>query len=271
MGVLSIVVKVESSVDALQLPEPDSETLRHAPLELVVFQAKHEVKPIVSEPGSALRIQGLLKHDYPTLEQTTTAEFVFEAGPEGMHTSAGEARPGWRLRSSDNRWTVVLMPDFIALESTGYTTWTHFNERLSELVTAVQEVVAPGLLQRIGLRYIDKFKIQEAARPEEWVGWVDSSLLTLASMSKFKSAVIASQTMTQLDLGDTQILFRTSCTPDPGSTNGYSMVLDTDCFDSRGREFNVDEINTTVSTLHRRSLQIFQAVLTPRMKGDLKG
>jgi uncharacterized protein (TIGR04255 family) len=267
------VVKVESSaVAALQLPEPDSETLDHAPLELVVFQAKHEVKPVVSEPGSALRIQGLLKHDYPTLEQAATAEFVFEAGPEGMQTSGGEARPvGWRLRSSDNRWTVVLMPDFVALESTGYTTWTHFNERLSELVAAVQEVVAPALLQRVGLRYIDKIRIQEAARPEEWTDWVDSSLLTLASMSEFRSAVIASQTITQLDLGDAQIIFRTSCAPDPGSAAGYSMVFDTDCFDSRGRGFNAEEIDTTVNTLHRRSLQIFQGVLTPKMNAVLKG
>jgi uncharacterized protein (TIGR04255 family) len=269
--VLSIVVKVESSAVALQLREPDSETLDRAPLELVVFQAKHEVKTVVSEPATALGIQWLLKHDYPTLEQAATAEFVFEAGPVGMQTSGGETRPGWRLRSSDNKWTVVLMPDFIALESTGYTTWTHFNERLSELVVAVHEVVAPEFLQRVGLRYIDKIKIPEAARPEEWTGWVDSSLLTLASMSQFKSSVIGSQTITQLDLGDVQSIFRTSCAPDPGSSNGYSMVLDTDCFDSRGRGFNAADIDATVSTLHRRSLQIFQGVLTPRMNRALKG
>ncbi|MDN4643917.1 TIGR04255 family protein [Arthrobacter sp. PsM3] len=254
----------------VELPEPSTETLGASPLELVVFQGRHEGRPAVSDPAIALRIQNDIRHDYPTLEQASAAEMVVEAGPSGFQTSGGEVRPGWRLRSKDHQWTVILMPDFFALESTGYTTWTEFNSRLEDLVEVIHSAYQPALIQRIGLRYIDRIVYRQASKPGHWVDLLEPSLLGLAANPDLMESVIGAQTFSHLDLGDAQVVLRSSCTPDPAAANGYATVLDTDCFDGRARAFDVLDIKQTAQKLHRRALQVFQAVVKPELLESLK-
>lgn len=254
----------------VELPEPSTETLGSSPLELVVFQGRHEARPLVSEPSTALRVQNDIRHDYPTLEQGSAAEMVVEAGPSGFHTSGSEVRPGWRLRSKDQKWTVVLMPDFFALESTGYTTWTEFNTRLGDLTEVVHSVYQPALIQRIGLRYIDRMVYPEASKPSHWASLLDPSLLGLAAKPDLMESVVGAQTFSHLDLGDAQVVLRSSCTPDATAPSGYATVLDTDCFDGRARAFELPDIDQTAQRLHRRALQVFQAVVQPKLLESLK-
>ncbi|UUL76982.1 TIGR04255 family protein [Pseudarthrobacter sp. Fe7] len=242
----------------------------HLPSSLVVFQGRHESRPSVSEPTTALQIQDALRHDYPTLEQASAGEVVLEAGPAGFQTSSGEVRPGWRLRSKDQRWTVVLMPDFFALESTGYTTWSEFNARLEDLTQVIHSSYQPALIQRVGLRYIDRIVHRQASKPSDWNGLLDPSLLGLAGKPGLMEAVIGAQTFSHLDLGDAQVVLRSGCTPDPAQANGYSTVLDTDCFDARARAFDVADLHQTAKQLHRRALQVFQAVVEPELLDYLK-
>lgn len=218
----------------------------------------------------ALRIQNEIRHDYPTLEQASAAEMVVEAGPSGFQTSGGEVHPGWRLHSKDRQWTIVLMPDFFALESTGYTTWTEFNSRLEDLVGVIHSVYQPALIQRIGLRYIDRIVYRQASKPAHWVDLLEPSLLGLAANPDLSESIIGAQTFSHMDLGDAQVVLRSSCTPDPAAANGYATVLDTDCFDGRARAFDVLDIKQTAQQLHRRALQVFQAVVKPELLESLK-
>jgi len=250
----------------IELPAPKTDTLTNAPLELVVWQVRHE-RLTDASPARALAVRDLLADPYPNISQGDVAELVI--GPLPMVASQGSS--GWQLKSADNLWTVVLIQDFLALESSGYTTWTEFFRRAKDLLGAVTQVSKPALVQRVGLRYVDRIKTMKAARPKEWEGLLETQVLGMASHGQLGPAVSTAQTVSLIELGQAQVILRSSCASDANSPNGYSMVLDTDCFDATAEAFDAERIETVTNELHTIGLQVFQSVLTPSFFEELRG
>ena len=49
-----------------------------------------------------------------------------------------------------------LSPDFLAPETTAYTSLTDFVGRLKDVVTALEQHIGPTLVDRLGIRFIDR-------------------------------------------------------------------------------------------------------------------
>ena len=160
----------------LQLPEPSMEKLERSPLELVVCQIRYERNLAVTDTRRALEVQERLGGKYPVLDQAAGIALNILGGTSGMST-ASEQQHGWNFRSTDGAWTVVLMPEFFALETRAYTDWADFSTRLNELVLLVVSAFDPSLEQRVGLRFIDRVKDPVIHSPEGWEGWIDDRLL----------------------------------------------------------------------------------------------
>jgi uncharacterized protein (TIGR04255 family) len=55
--------------------------------------------------------------------------------------------------STDEKWTLGLTREFIALTCRSYDRWENFKDYLLPVLSALQEVYAPTLFTRLGLRY----------------------------------------------------------------------------------------------------------------------
>jgi uncharacterized protein (TIGR04255 family) len=176
------------------------------------------------------------------------------------------------MRSEDERWNVVVMPDFFSLETTRYEDWPDFCSRLEALMRAVAGAIEPALEQRVGLRFIDRITHPDVASAKDWGRWIDSSFLGPIAHEKIGAGVTASQQIVQLDAGDGRsLILRHGAARDSEAGGQWTYLIDQDCYVQRGRAFDVDEVLQATETLHTLALQMFQQAITPSLYSYLKG
>lgn len=253
--------------DRLALPEPNSDTLVRAPLELVVCQIRHEPRGDAVDPEQALAFHEMVSEHFPRAEATSGNEFMIDPNTGIPQLTRGGA---WRFTSADSQWTATMSVDSFALEAKSYTTWTHFNNLLSAVVDAVIETGSPKLLQRVGVRCVDRIWREGSTKPASWAGLLDPGVLGLATNPTLASAVTTAQTYSELVFDQYRAGLRGSLATDK-NPSGYSMVIDTDCYDDTAKVFKKETINEVVSGLHKLSLQLFQTVITSQLYGELHG
>jgi uncharacterized protein (TIGR04255 family) len=171
---------------------------------------------------------------------------------------------GWRYQSADGLWIVSLMPDHVALETTRYTEWEDFRQRMHELLDATAEHVAPGIEQRLGLRYIDRISEVDARSPADWEPYLVRELLGLALHEQLGAAVTTTRQQLLLDLGEGY-----SCAFThgflPGEDERLNYLLDYDLFREGGRAFSADTVKEALDVLSDDALKLFQASITPAL------
>lgn len=75
--------------------------------------------------------------------------------PAGVHAVEQER---WEYRTKDEQWSITVLQDSVVLQTTAYERFEGFAEKLETAVKTVLEQTEQdklGLIQRIGLRYID--------------------------------------------------------------------------------------------------------------------
>jgi uncharacterized protein (TIGR04255 family) len=255
----------------LALPDPSTTTLAHAPLQLVVCQVRHDRNLAVADGSRVLAIREQLGR-YPRMEEMAQQEIGLVIGPAGPSSlSGGSEQRGWRLRSEDGAWTAALLPDFFALECTGYTSWTEFRERLDGLANAVLDHLQPAIELRLGLRYVDRIAVPVVERPQDWSGYINEHLLGPLLDEQLGPALGSLQQLMQLQGPDgIQVLLRHGTQLDQPS-GAWPYVLDTDCFRGDGRRLEADSLLQGADELHKLALQVFQASITQRLHDLLAG
>ncbi len=257
---------------ALALPEPLTEKLDRSPLSLVVCQVRHEESIAAREPKRALRVHEAVEAAYPVLEQHSGQELTITAGPLGVQTMPVAAQRGWKMRSEDQSWNAVVMPDFFSLETTDYDDWPDFRGRLEALMRAVASEIEPSLEQRVGLRFIDRITHPDVTTPRDWAGWIDPAFLGPIAHETVGEGVTTSQQIIQLDAGDGRsLILRHGAFRDPEAGGQATYLIDQDCFIQRGRPFDADQILEAAGSLHTLAIQVFQQAITPDLYKYLKG
>jgi uncharacterized protein (TIGR04255 family) len=205
------------------------------------------------------------------MEQRHALETTFMvAGDKAPQFSQDQAANGWQLRSVDGAWTVTLDAEFFSLETSAYTTWTDFRERLDHLVSAVIEAYGPALESRLGLRFVDEIIEPEVTEPGGWRGWIRDELLGPLVHADFAGSVRAVQQHVDFDAGDGyQVRLRHGTGPVVGERR-WVYVIDHDCFRQAGRPFSHGGILAAAEDLHRIALQMFQAAITPELYAHLE-
>ena len=244
-------------------------------LQLVVCQVRHEHNSAIGDSERALSVHNALRDDYPKFDDHVAQDVRVLAGPAGVQPMTGETLHGFRFRSRDDSWTVVVMPDFFALETTKYDDWADYNKRLRAVTTAVESSLSPVIERRLGIRYVTRLIDPLVRMPHDWVGKIDDSLLGAIAHPGLSEGLLNSQAVVLLQASeDIQVLLRHGCFPEQDGSGSYSYLLDHDCF-SRGRAAILGRGHNEgrASRIHTVALQIFQAALTPEYfrqlwKGD---
>lgn len=255
----------------LVLPDPSTTTLAQAPLQLVACQVRHDRNLAVADGNRVLAIREQLAN-YSLMEEIAQQAVGIVLGPSGpASVSRGSDQRGWRLRSDDGAWTVALLPDFFALECTGYTSWTVFSERMLALADAVLGHLRPTVELRLGLRYVDRIGVPPAERPQDWSGYINEHLLGALLDEQLGSALESMEQVMQLQgPGGIQVILRHGTQLDSQSGT-WPYLLDTDCFRSDGRKLEADSLSSGVDELHKIALQVFQASITQSLHDLLSG
>jgi uncharacterized protein (TIGR04255 family) len=226
----------------------------------------------VSDAKYALSVHEVLKGDFPVLDDSATQSLTITPGPAGVQPVVGAQERGWQFRSADGAWTVALMPEFFSLQTSKYTVWEEFRDRLEQLVESVSQHLTPAMERRLGLRYIDRLSEETAMKPIDWRGRVEDHVLGPISHPGLGDAVSATQQLVHLDVGDDlQVLLRHGCGIDADEDDRAIYLLDHDCYREVVQPFDPKTILLGADKLHMVALQVFQAAITTTYYAQLKG
>lgn len=136
---------------------PKEIPLHNAPLVRVIAQVRFPVIASIDKREFIASFQEALRDIYSVLRPEKTQNLVVR--PQGV--TPAPPQMVWRFNDIDGKWRVSLAPNFIALETTSYSSRSDFIERFRVALEALNEHIGPRIVERFGLRYIDRVVGQE--------------------------------------------------------------------------------------------------------------
>jgi uncharacterized protein (TIGR04255 family) len=117
----------------------------------------------------------------------------------------GNVVPGVVLAFSDPKsiWQVTVTETAVALETTEYSSRDDFCERSGEIFGALSSVMLPPVVDRVGMRYVDRLAGDAIARVPEFV---IPELQALVGCIEEPMSIEHSLTQTQIAVGDHESL-----------------------------------------------------------------
>lgn len=246
-------------------PAPKERPLVNSPLARVLVQARFAgILKIDSKEGVA-PFQELIRQRYPLLEQVTAHGLQMEvtANTPNFRQIASNV---WRFSDADESFVVSLTSDAITLEARRYPGRKAFMERWSELLKSIQDIYAPSLAVRVGIRYFNRIN---GDAMNHLPTWVKPNLIGVAlpEYRKYVKQAISEANM-QIDEGN--MLLRWGVIPknstidpnliDPVKT--ASWLLDIDASSSKQCPFDADSLTAAYQKLSERAYAVFRWVMT---------
>jgi uncharacterized protein (TIGR04255 family) len=249
--------------DPFRDPSPAEVPLENAPLVRVIAQLRFPLVAAIEQREFMAPFQEAIRAKYPVLRQEQSQQLLFGTNIAAPVRSVSTA---WRFNSEDNHWRVSLTPDFVALETTKYTSRNDFLGRFETIVEALAVRIDPKLVDRLGIRYIDRISgdaladIARLVRPE-----VRGLIGTPAGTS-----ITHAVTETVFANGDAQVLVRwgrlpPNVTVDPSAiepSNVPSWILDLDMFSSEPTPFSLERVMADARRYTERLYTFFRWAVT---------
>lgn len=219
-------------------------------------------KPELTEADAVQVWEGMDKGTLPVFERQTMNVVNLTLKPTG-HDQTHEVQQGWVMASADRRTAVSLYPSVVAVQTANYDHYrTSLGEPLARVLRLFVNATGASVVQRIGLRYVNRLQSPEAKTPVFWNGHVRPAFAGPLSQ-RIAPLVEALHQQVQLRLDDTAAarvqsgVFREQTTE-----SRYSYLVDLDVF--REQAINFDEILCANLTrqLNRTALALFAHVLS---------
>jgi uncharacterized protein (TIGR04255 family) len=248
---------MEDIRDPLADPPPSEVPLRDAPLVRVIAQVRF---PLIAaeDQDSIAPFQAAIRSDYPVLRKEQTQRVMF--GPAGLGST--DSQTTWRFSDVDSRWRVSLASNFLALETTKYSSRSDLLDRFRKLLVALEEHFDPKLIDRLGLRYIDRVRGQEFTDIERLVR------PELRGITGTPAAAHAQHALTEslFSTNGAQLLARWGHLPAHGTMDAAAIepdametwILDLDMFRATSSPFRVEDIVAETRTFAERIYTFFR-------------
>jgi uncharacterized protein (TIGR04255 family) len=249
--------------DPLVDPAPAEVPLRDAPLVRVIAQVRFPLVMAIERRDFVAPFQEAVRAKYSVLRPEQTRGVMI--GPGGP--SPAQSQVTWRFSDVAGQWRVSLAPDFLALETTAYSSRADFVARWREVVDALSRHVGPQVTDRLGVRYIDR--LHGSALSD--VGRLVRSEMSGIAGTKAATHVLHAVAETLFAVGDSQLLARwgrlpAGATADPSAiepTSDASWILDLDMFRARTAPFDVDRLAEETRAFAERIYTFFRWAVTP--------
>jgi uncharacterized protein (TIGR04255 family) len=245
-------------------PPPAEVTLATPPLVRVIAQVRFPVIASVEKREFIAPFQEAIRRDYPVLRPEQSRSVVL--GPDGVRDA--RATTAWRFHDVGSDWRVTLAPDFLALETGSYTSRDDFLARFRSVLLALEEHVDPKVIDRLGVRYIDRVTganlddLPALVRPEV------SGVLSTPLAELVRHAL--SEHVFVLPEGAGLVTARWGLVPgrstvDPAAVEPIeepSWLLDVDAFQGDTRALDVDATVAQARSFAERIYSIFRWAVT---------
>jgi len=132
--------------------------LSQQPLVLVLCQVKFSPVRQMADYIPAIQ-EEFRRHGYPL--ETAGKIQQLNITPAGMQTTEQER---WEYRTKDEQWSILVMQDAVVVQTTGYEKFEDYAKHLERAVGTVLRITEHenlGVVQRIGLRYVDLIRPRE--------------------------------------------------------------------------------------------------------------
>lgn len=250
------------------LPPADRALLVRPPLELAILEVRFRAESADIVPEVALQARDRLAdlgHFYARMEQAQEGRIEIQMRPGTAPMSqVQQVARGWQLHAGDGSGHVTLLPGAVALQTTRYERWSvTLRPVLDALLTVTEELLGPSLVERIGLRYVDRFVDTEARTPASWGERIHPDLLGALRHPVFGQHVRGAQQQLELSLGAAQgALLRHGPFADPAAGGAVSYLVDIDVYDAEPSLFRTADLVTRAEVLNRTAASLFQASVT---------
>jgi uncharacterized protein (TIGR04255 family) len=258
----------------------EPEELTDSPIELAVVQVQYPtIMSIPTNEALLAAFQERVRDLYPFLS----------VGPQGIFTVSSqnvEQQPTTRVfqfMDINQRWTVTLSADSIALETRNYTTFSEFSNRLLKILAAANEVYSLRDKQRLGLRYINEIRHKDTEATEAssalWNTIIRPEVLGILS-TEVGDSVDQSVQELSLTIRNGKLTMRhgafpqgTSVAPLPNQSvlDDPFYLLDFDAFDDRPSNLDVRSLSETLRDYNRSIFSLFRWSLQDEYYQELKG
>jgi uncharacterized protein (TIGR04255 family) len=237
---------VSQILDPLADPVPDEVPLPHAPLVRVIAQVRFPPVMSIERPDFVGPFQEAIRSSYPVLRPEREVGTV--VGAQGLpQMQSGSI---WRFHDSPGIWRASLSTNFLALETIGYTSRDDFLARLVSLLQALDAHIGLGLVDRLGVRYIDRIPWEGPVAARSMVR--PEIMGVLAAPFADASAQAVTETVFRLGQTGSRLKARWGTIPahhtiDPATlepVDESTWVLDLDAFTTEARPMDVDSIAT---------------------------
>jgi uncharacterized protein (TIGR04255 family) len=223
---------------------PEEVPLKNAPLIRVIAQMRFPPILSIEKKDFVSSFQEAIREKYPILQPEQTQTFIF--GPQGAVQPALQLT--WRFIDTADSWRVSLAPNFMALETTAYSSRHDFLERLENVLTALEKSFAPKIIERFGLRYIDRLVGQDLQDISSLVKPEISGMLAAEFREDIHQAI--NESLFIIPGREEKILARWGLVPagttfDPNGIESIvepSWILDLDMSLSKNREFSIEAL-----------------------------
>lgn len=250
-------------VNPLVSSPPKEVPLANAPLVRVVAQVRFPLIVSVEKSEFIAPFQESLRKEYPVLREEQSQNI--ELTHQGVQTHTNRI---WRFGEVSGGWKVSLAANFVALETTSYTSRSDFLGRLERVLIALSSHVRPATVERVGIRYIDRLELKD---PRELERLVVPELAGIVPLELGAHALHAlSDTLFQMPDGITQLRARWGLVP-PGATmdpsaiepvNVSTWLLDVDIFSMEQKVFEAEALLEQARRFTERHYAFFRWAVT---------
>lgn len=257
-------------VQPLSGPPPAEVPLLRAPLVRVIAQVRFAPILAIRNPDKVASFQEEIRSTYPLLSEERVHHLAIQ--PPGIPESRESLI--WRFVDDVNQpqWRVSLGIDFVSLETSAYASRSDFLERLSLILTKLENSFKPAEAQRFGLRYIDRLtddaldQIHDLIKPDI----LGIALPVQGAPSPLGRSATFLLTEAQFQADEGLLMARwgnlpANATYDPDALEPFykpSWIIDLDMFTSSPQPFTTSVLLETASNFAARAYSVFRMMVT---------
>lgn len=238
--------------------------LKLAPLIRVIAQVRFPSILSIGEKSFVGRFQEAIREEYPILHPEQTHSLIFD--PQGLVQTV-VPQVVWRFTDTSGKWRVSLASDFISLETAAYSSRTDFLDRLKNVLLALDIHIKPQIVERFGLRYIDRLVNEEIKDISKLIRPEIAGILATEVGEDVHQTI--NESLFKLPGGQEQITARWGLLPanatiDPAAVEPIiepSWVLDLDMSLSTPRAFTVEGLVSEAQQFAERIYTVFRWVV----------
>ena len=145
-------------------PPPPEVHLPRSPLVNVLCQMRFPVVASLEQKDFIAPFQEAIRHQYPTLVRDQGIELSFTPQSGGF-----TQKVIWRMVDKSQSRRVSVGDNFLSLEMSAYPGRTRFLDALNYVVEQLYATIQPDFVERIGLRYINRFMFRNLVHLSEIV------------------------------------------------------------------------------------------------------